>query len=224
MWFRDIRWISLRAAGLLLAVAVMTPRAMAQPDCVEVGHVCFEMLEGYTLQKVETKGGVDFHEFIRFGGRAALERELPVHKFDATYIDSWLGSDAYRQLKVALVDLPPADQAQAQSRIAERFHNGFASRWGPPAFAVFDEEKQIGHSTNVSGAFIGAHVTRCGAKMILIEAFDVIEFLRLSNANYQGIGDPDVGVRWRAARATSNTNDAEALIANICTAIAQAGD
>ena len=59
---------------------------------------------------------------------------------------------------------------------------------------------------------------------VAIEAMDVVEFLKLSNADYRGINDPDVDARWRAARATSNTDDAEALIANICAAIGKAAD
>lgn len=215
---------SVRYLVFLSAILAAPLPAIAQPACVELSGACFKMLEGYSLQEVESQRGVDMPKFIKFGGKDALARELPVHKFDAGYIDSWVGEDAYRMLKVMLIELPPGDREQTPARVAERFHNGFASRWGSPAFAVFDEDKQIGHSTNVAGAFIGAHVTRCGSYLVAIEAMDVVEFLKLSNADYRGINDPDVDARWRAARATSNTDDAEALIANICAAIGKTAD
>jgi len=203
------------AFAALLFLAAPTS---AQPACVQAGNICFEPPSDYTVASTETKGGFLFTTLLRTGGRAELAAKLPVRKLSDMYIDSWLEGDTYRVLKLAVLPLPLEDAATPMSEIAARFHKGFASRWGSGAFAVFDSDKQIGHSINTSGAIISTHIARCGSNLVTIEAMDIVELLKLSNDNYAGSGSGSDAARWTRMRPVANTDDAEQLIENICQA------
>jgi hypothetical protein len=184
---------------------------------MEFGGLTINVPAGYQVRESDTQEDPPVAGLLRLGG--CPEAAPPLSTLDKDYVDSWLKYDQCGWLKLRIVELPAGDTTSAMSDLARRFHNGFSGRWGPQAFSHFDDDRQIGHSANLLGAFIAAHIGRCRTRFVVVEAMDVIEFLKLTDAGFERLVGMDNGAKWRAVRAAANTEDAEALIANVCKAV-----